>query len=156
MDYLKKRECDLGGYSVLYTKFYPRIASEQSGITGQAFPALLYIATPKNSHWLGERELEDLADQITHSAGPSGHNIEYLLRLAQFMHDELPGAIDDHLFELETLVRNNIRKYNICISSVMGLQPQRIRRDSHENIRRPISFEHTSRVPDKKLRCLNI
>lgn len=158
LSYLKHRECSLGGYITEYTKFYPRVASENMGMCGEAFPVLLYIATENNEYWMGEAPLTDIAEQIVRCRGPSGHNVEYLLRLADFMRTELKGAhvVDDHLFDLETLVRDLLDEQNICVNSLMGLEPKRIRRDSHEEIRRPTTFEFTSRVPDKKLRCLNI
>ncbi|XP_058456573.1 glutathione-specific gamma-glutamylcyclotransferase 1 [Malaya genurostris] len=156
LDYLRQRECTLGGYSVDYIKFFPRVASEHSGISGEAFLALVYVATPKNEHWIGEEPMVETARQITQCAGPSGHNVEYLIRLAVFMREELPGASDEHLFELEGLVRRFVAEANVPIGSLLGSTPRRIRRDSHEEIRRHVSFEYTSRVPEKKLRCLNI
>lgn len=71
------------------------------------------------------------------------------------MRDELI-VHDDHLFELERLVKDMLSKQKISLVSVMGRAPERIRRDSHEEVRRPTSFEYASRVPDVKLRCLNI
>lgn len=65
-------------------------------------------------------------------------------------------AEDKHLFELEKLVRKEITRQNICMYSVMGEQPSAIQRDPHESHQRQITFEHTSRIPEKKLRCLNI
>jgi cation transport protein ChaC len=156
LEYLNQRECTLGGYVTKYVKFYPRLATERSGITGEAFPALIYIATPDNEHWIGHEPIEITAKEIAECRGPSGHNVEYLIRLAMFMREEWPGIYDDHLFSLENLVREHLLQNNICLSTVMGQPPQRVRRDSHEEVRRPISFEYTSRVPDKKLRCLNI
>ena len=158
LSYLKHRECSLGGYITQYTKFYPRVASDNMDLSGEAFPALLYIATEENTHWMGDAPLDSIAEQIATSKGPTGHNVEYLLRLANFMRDDLKGAAvdDEHLFELERLVKEHLHKQQICISTLMGAAPERIRRDSHEEVQRPSSFEFTSRVPDKKLRCLNI
>lgn len=156
LDYLKQRECTLGGYQTDYIRFYPRKASEWSGISGQAFPALVYIATPKNDLWIGEEPLVETARQIAECQGPSGHNVEYLIRLAIFMREELPGACDEHLFELEGLVRRFVAEANVAITSLLGSAPRRIRRDSHEEVRRHVSFEFTARVPEKKLRCLHI
>lgn len=157
LDYLKQRECTLGGYVTQYTKFYPRIASDDaSEICGEAFPSLIYLATERNSQWLGEDTVPAIAQQIVECSGPSGHNVEYLLRLAAFMRDEIDGAVDEHLFELEANVKAILDKRQICLHSVMGVNPQRIRRDSYEVVRRPPSFEYASRVPDVKLRCLNI
>lgn len=156
LEYLKQRECTLGGYATIDTKFFPRIASENSEICGEAFPVLVYIATDKNTHWLGETSTYSIAQQIANSSGPSGHNVEYVLRLAKFMREEIPHAIDEHLYDLENYVKEILAKQKIPLISVMGAPPQRIRRDSHEEARRPTTFEFTSRVPEKKLRCLNI
>ena len=38
------------------------------------------------------------------STGPSGHNVEYLLKLAEWMHAALPDVWDDHLFTIEQQV----------------------------------------------------
>ncbi|XP_049536881.1 glutathione-specific gamma-glutamylcyclotransferase 1 [Anopheles darlingi] len=159
LEYLGQRECTLGGYATKYIKFYPRIASEQSGISGEAFATLVYIATPKNEYWIGEEPLLVTARQIVESRGPSGHNVEYLIRLAMFMRDELPGASDEHLFELESLVRRFVAEADLNVDQLlmMGNTPlRRIRRDTHEEVRRHVTFEYTSRVPDTKLRCLHI
>ncbi|XP_030370323.1 glutathione-specific gamma-glutamylcyclotransferase 1 [Scaptodrosophila lebanonensis] len=156
LEYLKQRECTLGGYATLETKFFPRVASYDTPFSGEAVEVLVYIATQENAHWLGEAPLELVAHQIATCRGPSGHNAEYLLRLALFMHDEIPGVRDEHLFELERLVLEEIYRLEIPLSSVMGRNPDRIRRDSHEDVRRPPSFEFTSRIPETKLRCLNI
>lgn len=123
---------------------------------GEAFPSLIYIATERNTQWLGEDSISSIAQQVVDSSGPSGHNVEYVVRLAKFMREEVVGAQDDHLFELERKVQSILKKRKICLQSVMGSTPERIRRDSMEEARRPNSFEYTSRVPDVKLRCLNI
>lgn len=156
LKYLEQRECTLGGYETKYIKFFPRVASEFSGLSGEAFLAIVYIATPQNKYWLGENSLEKIAQQIVSASGPCGHNVEYLLRLAIFMREEVPHADDEHLFTLEKLVREELVKRKICIYSVMGQAPAQIQRDYHENVRRPVTFAHSSRVPEKKLRCLNI
>lgn len=72
------------------------------------------------------------------------------------MRDEIPHAEDEHLFILEKLVREHVIKRRICINSVMGIQPERIQRDHHETLYRNVTFAYSSRVPEKKLRCLNI
>lgn len=158
LTYLKHRECSLGGYITRYTKFYPRVAADHMELSGEAFPTLLYIATEANHLWMGESPLKTIAKEIVECEGPSGHNVEYLIRLANFMREELRGVSveDDHLFQLEQLVKDMLIEQKVCFNSLMGRQPERIRRDTHEEIRRPVTFEFTSRVSDKKLRCLNI
>jgi len=156
LSYLEQRECQLGGYITTYTKFYPRVCSEFSGLSGEAFPVLLYIATDSNQYWMGDEAPDVVAAQIANAKGPSGYNAEYLLRLADFMREEIPGVQDEHLFVLERLVKEELSRRKVSVASVMGHEPPSIRRDSHETLRRPITFEYTTRVLDKKLRCLNI
>lgn len=156
LEYLNERECNLGGYVTELTKFYPRVSSPGTEINGEAFPVLLYIATDLNCHWMGEASCEELANQIVDSHGPSGHNVEYVLRLAKFIREEIPGAFDEHLFDLERHIKELLEERKIEVHQIMGPQPQRIRRDSHENVMRPTSFEFTSRVPAVRLRCLHI
>lgn len=156
LDYLKQRECTLGGYITVDTKFYPRVASYDTVFSGEAIQVVVYIATDQNCHWMGENCLKQVAREIVNAQGPSGHNIEYLLRLAKFMREEIPGADDEHLFTLEKYVREFIAEQEIPLPAVMGVDPARIRRDSHEDIKKPPTFEFTSRIPERKLRCLNI
>ncbi|XP_067617067.1 glutathione-specific gamma-glutamylcyclotransferase 1 [Eurosta solidaginis] len=156
LDYLKQRECTLGGYIVLETKFFPRVASYDTPFSGEAVPVLVYVATPDNCHWLGEDTHENIAENIVECSGSNGHNVEYLLRLANFIREEMPEVVDTHLFELEFLVLEKLHQRQIPLWSVMGMPPERIRRDSHEDIKRPPTFEFTSRIPERKLRCLNI
>ncbi|XP_063707479.1 putative glutathione-specific gamma-glutamylcyclotransferase 2 [Culicoides brevitarsis] len=151
LEYLKQRECTLGGYVTEMTKFYPRN-------NGDAFPALLYIATPVNEHWIGELPEQKLAEMIVDSRGPSGHNVEYLIRLVIFMREELPGMEDEHLFKLDKFVRQYLLERKMSLSECMGPPKPPIRRDMNANDvpARPTTFEHTSRVPSRRLRCLNI
>lgn len=61
--------------------------------------ALTYVAAPDNPNWLGPAPLAAIARQIAACRGPSGDNLEYLLRLAAALRDE---AFDDpHVFALE-------------------------------------------------------
>lgn len=164
LPYLERRECSLGGYLTQITTFYSRDGSH-------SFPTLVYIATNSNEHWLGDAPINSIAKQITECSGPSGHNVEYLLRLADFMHDHLPDVHDEHLFSLEMIVRAKIKEDKMCLTTLMGnrefdidfkdVEPNvaLIDRPDEENIEHPIrqdSFEYTSRVPSKPLRCLNI
>jgi cation transport protein ChaC len=178
LPYLDTRECKLGGYHVKLTTFFPHKSahgSDSDSISGPqttSFPAVFYVATPDNKLWLGEAPLTEIASQIVECSGPSGHNVEYLLRLAGFMHKYLPEAVDEHLFTLEFLVRSRIKERNLCLKTLMGdsmmavsppTAPPHEPEDAEENgaaggdpAVRPDSFQFTSRVPPKKLRCLNI
>lgn len=134
------------------------------------FPVVIYIATDKNEHWLGDAPLHNIATQIYESSGPSGHNVEYLLRLAEFMRRYLPEAHDEHLFTLELLVRSRIKEENMCLSTLMGNRDFHIDledteidvRDEENNLAgnnagnnlRENSFQYIVQVSDKTLRCL--
>lgn len=64
---------------------------------------VVYIAPIDNFAYLGPAPLEDMARQIHRSEGPSGHNVEYLLELADALRKL--NAEDEHVFELEAAVR---------------------------------------------------
>ncbi len=63
---------------------------------------VVYMATPGNPNYLGPAPLEDIAAQVRGSEGPSGHNVEYVARLAESL--RLMEADDAHVFALERLV----------------------------------------------------
>lgn len=72
---------------------------------GTAAAARMYLATADNPSYLGDAPLADIARQIARCHGPSGANLEYLLRLADALRDL--NADDDHVFALERLVREH-------------------------------------------------
>ena len=65
--------------------------------------ALVYVATPANPNYLGPAPLVAIAEQVRGSYGPSGSNLEYVLRLAEALRGI--GARDPHVFALEELLR---------------------------------------------------
>ncbi|KAH0620612.1 hypothetical protein JD844_021262 [Phrynosoma platyrhinos] len=96
LKYLNVREAVLGGYVTKLVKFYPQEKESKEPIL-----ALVYIATPQNPSYLGPASEEDIAAQIIVSSGRAGHNIEYLLQLADFMRYCCPQVEDEHLFSIE-------------------------------------------------------
>lgn len=89
-----------GGYKQTLVTFYPKDKTENS------FDLTIYVGTEDNPFYLGDAPEEEVAHQIFHSTGPSGHNSEYLFELANAMRQIAPGVQDEHLFKLENLVRN--------------------------------------------------
>lgn len=68
--------------------------------------ALMYLATPANPDYLGPAEPAAIVAQILGARGPSGANVEYLLRLAEAL--RALAADDPHVFELERMVRSRL------------------------------------------------
>lgn len=53
----------------------------------------------------GPAAIEDIAQQVVTSIGPSGSNKEYVYNLAEAMRQLAPNAEDEHLFALEKAVK---------------------------------------------------
>lgn len=74
------------------------LANPQERVEG-----VVYIAPVGNHAYLGPASLEEMARQISSSTGPSGHNVDYLLDLAEALRSL--DVDDEHVFALEALVR---------------------------------------------------
>jgi cation transport regulator ChaC len=96
LDYREK-----GGYALERVKL-GLARPDDSSVDGQV-DGLVYIAMPDNPNYLGPAETADIARQVRRATGPSGDNVEYVLRLAAALREI--GAHDPHVFELERLVR---------------------------------------------------
>lgn len=70
---------------------------------GDMVRGLVYIASERNHAFLGPASLAKMAKQIAASEGPSGSNTDYLFQLAAALREM--GAVDAHVFELESAVR---------------------------------------------------
>lgn len=164
LKYLDKRECVLGGYETSITTFFSR-----NGVMSP-FSVLVYRATENNSQWLGPAPLDQVAAQVAECKGEAGHNIEYVLRLAEFFRDNLPEVNDDHLFTLEALVRQRMKEKNLSVNGEMLSSKvttakealpiaqeaeQPVQQEDGDQVRRD-SFQYQARVPPKKLLCLKV
>ncbi|KAK7150299.1 hypothetical protein R3I93_011524 [Phoxinus phoxinus] len=103
LKYLNVREAVRGGYLTQALEFFPQ------GTNQSPVQALVYIATADNPIYLGPASTEEIAGQIAVCKGKSGHNIEYLLRLAEFMRVSCPEVDDPHLFSIESALLNTFR-----------------------------------------------
>lgn len=97
LDHLDYREKN--GYVRHETTFFPMDNSEPKS-------TIVYVANEENPSWNGNHKLEEIAVQISEAVGPSGHNNEYLFKLADAMREFFPDVVDDHLFKLERIVRS--------------------------------------------------
>ncbi|XP_072218445.1 glutathione-specific gamma-glutamylcyclotransferase 1 [Leuresthes tenuis] len=95
LKYLNVRETVCGGYVTKMVEFFP------NGDKQAPVQALVYIATSENPLYLGWASPEVIGAQIAVCSGKTGHNLEYLLRLAQFMRSSCPHVEDDHLYTIE-------------------------------------------------------
>lgn len=95
LGYLNVRETACGGYVTKMVDFFPE------GESHAPVQALVYIATSDNPRYLGPARPEVIGAQIAMSRGKTGHNLEYLLRLAEFMRGSCPHVDDHHLFSIE-------------------------------------------------------
>jgi len=64
---------------------------------------LVYIADAGNAAWLGATSEADIARHVAASSGPSGRNSDYVLRLADALHEL--GADDPHVFAVADALR---------------------------------------------------
>jgi cation transport protein ChaC len=60
---------------------------------------VMYLATPDNAAYLGPASDSDIAAHIAKSAGPSGLNSEYVLKLARAL--RAMNEYDEHVFAIE-------------------------------------------------------
>lgn len=66
---------------------YDRLEVSLTSMSGARIDALVYLANDRNPNWLGESPIEEIADQVVNSVGPSGPNTEYVLELDQALRD---------------------------------------------------------------------
>lgn len=158
--YLSQRECKLGGYVSHFTTFYP--------VHGKPFNVLLYVATTNNPHWLGHAETKTIAQQVMNSKGTCGSNVEYVVRLANFMREHFSEQSDVHLFELEKEVLALIQSEKQCLKTLMGdgegcvsfvkknVDCTTSTSQLQEEQERTETFQFSTRIQGTKLRCLNL
>lgn len=104
LEHLDYRE--INGYDRLEVDFHLSDEDEDSAIKHKV---LVYIANEKNPSFAGaEDSLEEIGKQICSSHGKSGSNVDYLLKLAESMRFLYPKVQDQHLFDLEQVVRRQI------------------------------------------------
>jgi len=78
---------------------YLRFVTSLSLDDGREPEGLVYIATEENAAFLGAASERDIAEHIARSTGPSGPNRDYLLQLADALHQM--DAEDPHVFAIE-------------------------------------------------------
>lgn len=131
----------------------------------------VYTATMHNTKDANVTSFVIIVWQVAECKGEAGHNIEYVLRLAEFFRDNLPEVVDEHLFTLESLVREKMNEKKLSLnggllstkaSKAEASSPHEGAAGDHprqpedvDEVRRD-SFQYQARVPPKKLLCLNV
>lgn len=106
LDYREK-----GGYERKSVVFHPFNEGEEP------FKITLYLGDHENENYAGPADIKTIAEQVYRSEGPSGTNIEYVLKLASAMKTFFPNVADDHLFPLEKELNNLINQNSLKSST---------------------------------------
>ena len=92
---------------------YERLEVEIDFADGRGHvPGVFYRAAQGNFAYLGDAPLQEIARHIHQSTGPSGENRDYLLELAAALRGM--NVVDEHVFELESLVRKLGDRAALC------------------------------------------
>lgn len=100
------------GYEKHYVQFFPLDENEIGEAPTNSI--VIYVATHDNESFAGPTTggLTAIVDQILEAVGPSGTNREYVYQLANAMRRYFPEQSDEHLFEIENLLRERERIQN--------------------------------------------
>ncbi|WP_328188165.1 gamma-glutamylcyclotransferase [Marinobacter sp. OP 3.4] len=90
---------------------YLRFFTPMTFADGGHAEGLVYVAGPDNAAFLGPAPLDEMAEHIARSHGPSGTNSEYLLHLARALEDL--GAMDEHVAGLARRVATIISEITL-------------------------------------------
>ena len=83
---------------------YLRLAITITFDDGSSEEGLVYIATEDNAAFLGAASELEIAQHIASASGPSGHNRDYLLELAEAL--RALGKDDPHVFAIEHYLKD--------------------------------------------------
>lgn len=120
LKYLNVREGVRGGYVTKAVEFFPDGGDHHDGGDKEEammvpVEALVYIATSDAPLYLGPASPELIGAQIAVCRGKTGHNLEYLLRLADFMRQSCPRVDDPHLFAIEAAALTAVVPYLLAV-----------------------------------------
>lgn len=88
---------------------YRRVTIDVHVEGGEVLPgALMYLATEDNPNYVGPAPLPEIAARVRRCVGPSGPNVEYVLRLAEALRAMgVAPDEDEHVFELAALLTDS-------------------------------------------------
>jgi cation transport regulator ChaC len=76
--------------------------------SGETVRAVTWVARMENPYYLGPSPMDAMVAQIRDAVGPSGANVEYVLRLADTLRGW--GIEDAHVFEIEAGLLGEMRQ----------------------------------------------
>lgn len=79
------------------------LSDETGHLTGEQVEGLVYVANGDNPNFIGPASMEEMAQHIYRSVGPSGDNIEYLVKLSEALAHY--GVHDAHVVDLMNALR---------------------------------------------------
>lgn len=100
LEALDRRE--QGGYARLDLDAFPVDFTDSAPVR-----AITWIATPENPYHLGASALAEMVAQIRDAVGPSGANVDYVLRLDETL--RALGFPDPHVAEIAAALRLELR-----------------------------------------------
>ena len=97
------RDATLAALDVREQQGYDRVDLDVHVADSERIAAIAWLATAANPCFTGGEPLEDIADVVRRSHGPSGSNREYVLELDRAL--QALGGRDEHVAALAQLVR---------------------------------------------------
>ncbi len=104
----KSREAVLAGLDHREKGGYRRLVVPVHFRERASVEALTWVATRDNQNYLGPATLDEIAEQVVASAGPSGPNLEYVVQLARAL--RAMDAPDAHVEALTARVESLTRE----------------------------------------------
>ncbi|VDL63512.1 unnamed protein product [Hymenolepis diminuta] len=114
IDLLVVRETVQANYRFEKMPFYTKLDVDKKA---DPFPNIVEVfvcvAEPGNRDYAGKAPLEEQVMQIVRAIGDAGPNVEYLAKLVDFIHTEVPEEdqkFDQHTLDLWNFVHNYLKK----------------------------------------------
>ena len=151
------RENVLGGYTTLTLPFYS-MESWETSEPRVAIPVRVHIATPDNKLYTGPTSTDEQARQISKSAGAMGHNVEYVVRIAEFVRGfSSPKRVhDDDLLDIENKIKCLLRNDNISVSYLINSVPRiDVNEVNAQSLKHYIKTDHTQANSDHVTKSMN-
>merc|ERR1712013_742290 len=120
------------GLRLVILRGLPGGSGKEMNTTHPPHPVMVYVATGNSSTWLGPASPAVIAEQVVGSQGQAGTNVEYVVRLARWHNNILPGVVDTHLHRVEEAVMKAIEKRGLRVEDFLARTPVKGVEGRHE------------------------